>query len=255
MIAGTLFVLGASDPEMTTIERLVKEAGYSVTYAMHEGQRVRPETAYRADPCGTYSAVWVECAPITGIPRGATIVDHHKPGDPGFGKQPDQYWVGSSLGQVCDLLGIEPNEELRIVAAADHCLSAAYHGRCPGVDPVALRQWRATSRAAFQRIPVEELTRKVEQGMETLRTLPLISIGGYQFADARGQACPELPEASAITGITVLYSLQDFKTKRIKVGVLNGDKEALEAWMEWAKAKYVDVYGDPTRGYAGAYQP
>jgi len=45
--------------------------------------------------------------------------------------------------------------EIVLVAAADHCLAAAYRGECPGVDPDAVMRWRAESRAKFQNRPVE----------------------------------------------------------------------------------------------------
>ena len=78
--------------------------------------------------------------------------DHHRPGDPGFDAPPAEYWRGSSLGQVATHLGVEPTPALRLVAAADHCLAAAYRGACPDVDPDALMRWRAETRAQFQAV-------------------------------------------------------------------------------------------------------
>lgn len=42
-------------------------------------------------------------------------------------------------------LAVYPPAELVMVAAADHCLAAAYAGRCPGVEPDALLEWRLTA--------------------------------------------------------------------------------------------------------------
>lgn len=40
--------------------------------------------------------------------------------------------------------------DLVLIAAADHCLAAAYRGECPGVDPDALLAYRVHSRAVYQ---------------------------------------------------------------------------------------------------------
>lgn len=94
-----LWVLGAPDPEMERIEALLRAAGERVAYAAIEGRRVRPAEAYQANPAhaGTH---FVECAPAGGRPTGAVVIDHHNPGDPGFGVSPAEFLLGSSLGQV-----------------------------------------------------------------------------------------------------------------------------------------------------------
>ncbi len=43
-------------------------------------------------------------------------------------------------GSACSLVGLVPRD-LVLTAAADHCLGAAYHGECPGVDPDELVRW------------------------------------------------------------------------------------------------------------------
>jgi hypothetical protein len=129
-----VLILGAADPEMEMIERLAREAGCAVGYATHRGQRVRPETAYQADgveginlheACDRAGLiVVVECAPApgcedwawqrTGLVPGledqidcAAVVlriDHHRPGDPGYGRPPAEFLPASSLGQVISIL-------------------------------------------------------------------------------------------------------------------------------------------------------
>jgi hypothetical protein len=42
---------------------------------------------------------------------------------------PERYLEGSSLGQVLRLVEREPSETQRLLAAADHCLTAAYQGQ------------------------------------------------------------------------------------------------------------------------------
>lgn len=262
-----IFILGASDPEMAAIEEVAKVNGVHVLYAAADGKRVHPGNAYRAT--GVEGEPWppssegfalalIECAPADPESLGQAkpvAIDHHRPGDPGFGRPPAEYWEASSLGQVYDLLGLEPTPEARLVAAADHCLGAAYRSQCPGVDPTALRTWREKSRAAFQGIPEAEIRRKVDAALDALTGLPEVTLRGATFRDARGREIPELPEASAIAGQPVLYSLEDKRAGRIKVGVLNGAPAETQAFLDAVEELgLVDPYGDPARGFAGAYE-
>jgi hypothetical protein len=64
-------------------------------------------------------------------------------------------------------------EELLLVAAADHCLEPAYRGRCPSVDIFKLREWRAESRAAFQKRPVEAVKADINNATALLRSAVL----------------------------------------------------------------------------------
>jgi hypothetical protein len=271
------FILGASDPEMAAIEAAVQAAGHTVAYATVGGKRVLPATAYRADgiaaPVGAIEAVrggalrpvLVECGPgreageawsiITGA--SPVVVDHHRPGDPGYGKEPVDFMSASSLGQTLALLGLEPSEEQRLVAAADHCLAAAYQGRCPGVDPDRLMAWRAASRAAFQGRPVEDILRDVEAGRKALREAPELQIApGVFVKDLRGIKVPELPEASAREAVCFIADGLPDGEGRVKVVCQSGTPAQISAFMSWAPTQgMVDVYGDPQRGFAGAYIP
>jgi len=66
---------------------------------------------------------------------------------------------------------------------------------------------------------------------------------------------PEAPEASAITGIALMYSMVDRATGRMKVGLLGAEPATIREWMERNALEMglVEVYGDPARGFAGAY--
>jgi hypothetical protein len=99
------WVLGAPDPEMAAIEALLREAGEHVVYALgSDGQRVRPDNAYRV---ATLSAeippgarvYRVECDGPA-IPSNAKLIDHHRPGDPGYGRPPREFLAASSVGQT-----------------------------------------------------------------------------------------------------------------------------------------------------------
>ncbi|WKN22263.1 hypothetical protein [Azotobacter vinelandii] len=256
-----LFVLGARDPEMTIIEDLVRKVGHEVAHAMAGERRVHAGNAYAAERAAARPGrhrgpvVWVECALADGgVPRDL-VVDHHREDDPGFRMPPERFWEGASLGQVCTLLGIEPTRELRLAAAADHCLNAAYLGRCPGIAPEEMRAWRLASRAAWQKLSPEVLARRIETGIAQVRSLERLRVGGFEFADAMGREIPEVPEASAILGIAVMYSRVEPRSGRTKIGALNGTPEMLEAWMDFARdvLGLADVYGSPIRGYAGGY--
>ncbi len=254
------FILGAPDIEMSYIERLVRSRGHGVAYAFADGRRVHAGNAYRATTCvseagQTDSIVWVECAMAEAVASRELVVDHHREGDPGYGLSAERFWQGSSLGQVCDLLGEDPTQDLLMAAAADHCLGAAYQGQCPGIAPKEMRAWRSNVLARWKGVDEATLQRRVEEGIELIRRCPVMMIRGHEFVDALDGSVPELSEVSAILGVPVMYGMNDVRSGRIKVGALNGSPEALAAWMQYAEhAMHLqDVYGDPVRGYAGGY--
>ena len=208
-----LWILGAPDPEMAAIETLLREeCGEYVVYATlaHEPtRRVRPAEAYRddltvapsesgpawpgADPI-TVTIYTVECALPPGMGEARhVIVDHHRPGDPGYGMPPASFWDASSIGQVIEQLSccgghhergndgccqwrVDAIARHQLVAAADHCLAAAYRGECPGVDPDTLMRWRVSSRAAFQGRDEAALLADVEATRRALREAPTIAL-------------------------------------------------------------------------------
>jgi hypothetical protein len=97
-----VWVLGAPDPEMEMIEKLLRDCGETVVHATTpDGQRVRTETAYRCPapevPEGA-TVYAVECIDV--LPDGWVRIDHHRPGDPGYGRPPSEFLAASSLGQV-----------------------------------------------------------------------------------------------------------------------------------------------------------
>ena len=105
------WVLGASDPEMVEIEKLLRECGESVVYATIDGARVHPGNAYRADwPEVDGDLILVECGfapPDDGeLSNLGTItrIDHHRMGGPGFARHPQEFLPASSLGQVLEFL-------------------------------------------------------------------------------------------------------------------------------------------------------
>jgi len=271
-----LFILGAPDPEMEEIERVVRFVGAGVVYATVDGTRVHAGNAYgggldefvrsSSGPGeeGTWedgdSSYWreivaVECASST--PRETLRIDHHRSGDPGFGRPSSEFLVASSLGQVLDLLDLAPTAEQRLIAAADHCLGAAYRGMCPGVDPEALGMFRAEARAKFQKRSVAEVLADIAVTETALADEPLLKLReGIVAVDMRrGHPWPELPEAACRAGVSYVSGPLICPDGRKKI-TCSGHASQIEAFMGfWApKNGLVDIYGDPTRGFAGGYE-
>jgi hypothetical protein len=324
-----MFVLGAPDPEMEAIERLLRDFGVKFAFAAVLGRdgkptRVTPREAYApthviVDGAGVEvdallrgrldeHMVFVECdlpgAPA-GAPAGVLRMDHHRPGDPGYGLGPVEFLRASSIGQVITWLakqgrltemcwGWEPKPyrlpprtredigrfgaasygacvigcgggthvvppEIVLTAAADHCLSAAYAGKCPGVDPAALDAFRVRQRAEWlARGPGSgrdaaraEVARaffgraidmcamgahgEVDRWAIALRGAryatkkviehaPRVMLGGVAVIDLRSVGTlPELPTVLAETGQCALYRMvppPEARDQRVKVGVI-----------------------------------
>lgn len=275
----TLWFLGASDPEMAHIEELLRATDQRVAYATKHGKRATPAQAYAADllvvPRDVNTVVFVEAKATLTLrdePWGrrvkVVVVDHHRPGDPGYGAPCHLYWEASSIGQVWSILAKhgkvpqDPPPELLIVAAADHCPAAAYQGLCPGVDPETLAIWRARTRAEFQRRRPEELLEDVKRASEVILGSPVVDVAGVQVHVVPGHV-PELPEASLRVGKPVLYRLPAQSERGAppsaswKEGIL-GDvtgeavRELLERWKTDPET-VGDPWGDPARGFAGRW--
>jgi hypothetical protein len=293
----TLYVLGASDPEMALIEDVLTRAESLWTRAvLASGKAVSPASAYGFPYGGeplTDAIVFVECAPDEESKArlqeaGVTIrtIDHHRPGDPGYGKPPAEYLWASSIGQVVRslthhqriLLGARPqslqsvedadiavhipcddhvdsfpfalSREIRYAAAADHCLAAAYAGYCPGVHPDALMRWRVNSRAGFQGRSAQEIMHDVEDAIrelqEAVRSGRAVTVAGVTVADMRNRTFPELPEAAARLGQPFLARVQE-RDGVWKTVLQVAPPEVIRAWMR----EHPGSYGDPARGFAG----
>jgi hypothetical protein len=248
-----IFILGANDPEMREITRVLAEAGECFTFARQAGARVRARNAYDADGVSERLAKGAELIFIECSVRGMTathVLDHHHPGDPGYECAPAEYLKGSSLGQLLTFLGKEPTALQRIICAADHCPDAAYRGKCPDVDTNAFAEWRLESKAAVKSIPVERLRELVEDEHTRLKAAERIDVAGTLVAWLP-DATDEAPDASARYGIPFMYR-QVERDGREKYGILGAPPEAIEAWM--ASCGLEDVYGAPSRGYAGGYR-
>lgn len=268
-----VWILGAPDPEMEAIEALLLRCHQVARYAaVEEGmqaRRVKAHEAYKytveqypmGDAYGS-GEVYVECSHAAGGERHE-VVDHHNPGDPGFGKLPHEYFYASSLGQVVGKLvemGYGPFRaqdmaQWQLIAAADHCLAAAYRGECPGVSPQRLMEWRAESRARFQNADPAVILRRVDAAYHTITAAPTVELAPGLFAfDMRGARVSELPEASARWGFNVLADSPEVVNGRVKMNFF-GDERSCAAFRDaWAPSNgVVEIYGDPKRGLMGGW--
>ncbi|TAL75362.1 MAG: hypothetical protein EPN56_05175 [Rhodanobacter sp.] len=269
----TLFVLGAKDPEMKLIREVLEFLAFEWIPATRAGKRVYPGNAYAADPPPLDAAAFatvhaVECG-WSHEAANVTHIDHHHPGDPGYGKPPAEYFAAASIGQIFALAAHElpaHGQQARLAAlharydhvahlaaAADHCLGAAYRGQCPGVDPGELTQWIIERRAAFLHMSPDALRARVEASCVRIRALAVDGL-----ADLRGEpgsTVPEAPHAACIAGIAVLTEVVD-RDGRHKVGLLGASAAQVARFLAGELVPgLTGFYGDPARGFAGGYRP
>ncbi|MFL1449281.1 hypothetical protein ACI77O_12870 [Pseudomonas tritici] len=252
-----VFALGSHDPEMRSIRYMLCQKGYRYTYANRFGRRCITSNAYSADQLSKnirddQQIIWVECrTPLFALGRDL-VVDHHNPGDPGYDAPPSQFWLGSSIGQVAELIGAS-GDEYALVAASDHCLSAAMRGECPGISRQDLMCWRITARAAMADIQPWLLRRRIDYAVECLQSLPRLNFGGEEIVDATFVKTPELRDAAAVLCLPVLTTRKN-AIGQIKVGLYGARPEIVTSWLDvMGRSNDVDyTYGCPLREYGGA---
>lgn len=272
-----IIIFGASDIEEQRARKIASLHGLVLATATCGGVVVTPMTAYKADgyivDSGEVSdemeCILFECAPTAA--SGLKVVahcDHHNPGDVGFGLPPIQYFEASSLGQLINFLGIETNQEDRVIAAADHCLSSSYAGLCPGVtaeEVLAMRLPELMKREGVS--STEDAMKGIEEALHILKNPPAtVTLGGTAVADIRELGnIPFTIEAGVMTGTP--YLAKGDKRFPDKVN-LSGTKEVVADFLGevviidgrptypngWAaKNGLYQTYGDANRGFAGAY--
>lgn len=119
---------------------------------------------------------------------------------------PNEYWRGSRIGQVIDILATNgllgkfkgfPNNvptwhgedwanfvdhfkylafEMLYMAASSFCLKSAYEGRCPGIEPSALLNWRTVN---------TEVGDTVNILIKSFQRAPKIKLGSLDILDMR----------------------------------------------------------------------
>jgi hypothetical protein len=259
-----VFVLGAVDPEMREIANVLRKDARRFVHAAHDGMLVVPRTAYDANGVVRLSRagrsfeallapfdapVFVECRVVGREPIAQ--VDHHHPGDPGYAMAPDRYLEGSSIGQTLQLLEMEPTDTQRLLAAADHCLTAAYRGECPGVDPDELLFMRAAWRARMSGRSLGDVVEGILDAARKVRGAYDSELDESLFLDPT-EVPLDLGEGAAYVGRAIRYR-EFFRTGELKEMLKGAAPERIERFMEEQRALGRHVYGNPYRGYAGAY--
>jgi hypothetical protein len=272
----TLYLLGAKDPEMDRIAEVLDSQGQNFEFAMKNGERVTPATAYAADPVAADDydrIVYVECRPVP-EPKGKSskVIDHHREGDPGYNKGPSQYWEASSLGQLFEELKLTPTRQDLVLAATDHCFPAALRGECPDYTAPGAR----IAEEEVLNLKIEEIAegsgtdkdyvkQRVEHFQELLEAASMVKIGFERIKDMRNKYLGEgysldlltAQIAVALSKKAALLCSSDPRSKSKKYTIYGNVKpETITAFKEeWAPAQgFKDIYGVPHRGYAGAYE-
>lgn len=261
------FLVGADDPEMREIIRVLTDNGYDFDYAYAKsGRRATPGEAYYCNtpvvPAG-HTLVCIECQP-EGYKDGDYIkIDHHRPGDPGFALTAEHYFEASSIGQLCELIFIEPTDELRVVAAMDHCFAHALRGECPKVRISDVLDAYVTTIAEGRDTDVSAVGKQILERAEQMSRENEIMIGTKCVHDCRewelgmGYSVEYLATiaAAAISGSAILLSSTDMagRKKIALCGYVQPD--TVDAFIANASNQFnlKGIYGVPNRGYAGGY--
>jgi hypothetical protein len=185
------FLLGCRDREMDRIHELCLLWGLSVRFATCNGVRVNPENAYKADPVPLSPGrilVLVECEPREFIGDEGLFrrIDHHRDIDPGYHMGSELYWEASSLGQFYKRidLGLPTREDL-IIAARDHCLSAAMEGKCLGVSREEAEEYGQRSFAKENGVHISKVQELMKEIAKAIGQSGKVPIGDQLAIDFR----------------------------------------------------------------------
>ncbi|MFZ2205706.1 MAG: hypothetical protein WAV23_03895 [Minisyncoccia bacterium] len=280
----TIIIFGATDLEYVRARAIAVANGLVVAMATapdqkSEIQKVNPFSAYKAtgyevvegDAIGATQCIIFECSPVAA--NGLEVVaqcDHHNPGDAGYGLGPEKSFEASSLGQLITFLGIEPTQQDRVVAAADHCLAAAYAGKCPGVTAQEVLESRIDEIMRRDGFSDRQLAMEaIQKTLQILKNPPAtVVLGGEVVADIRELGkVPFTVEAGVMTGTNYLAKGGDERFPD-KVNC-SGSQEVIQEFLGepvgsgrdttypngWAVTNGLfNAYGDAKRGFAGAYE-
>ncbi len=271
----TLIIFGGGDFEESAARKIAISSGLVVASATFNDIRCHAGNAYQANGFmvdnGTIENVTkviiFECNPLVAGEFPIILqADHHNPGDFGYGIGAERFFDASSLGQLMNFLGIEPNIKQLMVAAGDHCPVDAYAGKCLGIDRSDFAKFRISQKLEFynsikdvrneHKNTLETLTSIIEEAKRKLLEAPIID--GVRDLRSMGYI-DELPEAALSLGVAFMSQIEELDhdmqpTGNIKI-LLSGcaTPETITKFMEWGNSliNKVNVYGNPTRGYAG----
>lgn len=147
---------------------------------------------------------------------------------------------------------MEIPKELVLVAAGDMCLNLAYRGQACGVDAWELRRFRTKQRAAYKFIHEEVLDQLLNSTINILRER---THGGIaDLTDLPEGTLPEAAEAASWLGITVICRMTYNRNGQERLVMFGyGPPKRFIEWMGQQKELGHRVYGDPDKGYVGAY--
>lgn len=265
----TIFLLGADDPEMEGMEKILMKRRLQTVHAMIQNKRVHPANAYWADPVPDIYAgdtlVCIECRP-TNIPHGVdlVVIDHHRPGDPGYHLGPEKYWEASSIGQLYKLLNINPSQRAMLLAAMDHCFSASLRNECPGVFGLDVLLASVAEVSKRTKTGQGRVLQQIRHLSDLLERAPTIVIGKQNVKDLRSRNLGEgysldliaAQIAAAMRKHAALFCHHSHFSGKAKYSVSgHTHPETIEAFMEdWAPREgLIHIYGVPCRGYAGGH--
>lgn len=294
-------IFGGSDHEEQAARKIATKEGCLIATATVDGIKCHAGNTYKAngytlDENSVSSANYFQAKeigqPMFGMPTQAIIFecnvaaagdleviaqcDHHNPGDYGYGLAPDRFWEASSIGQLCALLDVPATEYLLMVAAGDHCPTAAYKGLCPEIDVEKFKNFRIDGISTTVECPGfdpinaepsayglynnrDEVEKQIEFATKLIHLAPESQFGGVKDLRQYGKV-DQLPEAALISGLSYMSQLPETDrdgnpTGNVKV-TLGGDNSPetvsnVMAWLNSLPSGESPAYGVPARGFAG----
>jgi hypothetical protein len=276
-------IYGALDFELERILELARTyiPDIPIVSVIPEGTNpfVARGLAYNSSFAPQSGELWIECGPgpITdgAVPRprvlqsssqqvvaaGAHLIDHHFPGDPGFGKPPAEAFNASSLGQFIHWLqsvGInhEPSARDIWIGEMDHARAACLAGST------------STPREqAFDFLP-DAVKANMREAIAVLESAPLIEFNHTGIRDLR--SCPEfeqrarladvLIDACCYAGIpAVNWGMQGIRPNGRHIGFFGAGEGSIPGVIQFhdllRTLGAVGIYGDVNRGIGGGYVP
>lgn len=256
--------LGAKDPEMDRIDEILRENKQPFIYATKDGMRVHAANAYEADAVSAMktkgkSNIFVECR-AENVSVGG-VIDHHRPGDFGYAKEPRRYWEASSLGQVCNLLNIEPTQKDFTLAAMDHCFNAVIQGKCPGVTPEDVLKIKISEISKSTRVSTDKVQNEINRFIIIIENAELVTVDSQEVCDIKevlgiGYSLSYLSAqvAASVKGRAVFCRIRDEEGGPVRIHLCGDVQEKTAEYFKniWGPANgLVKIYGVPSRGYAG----
>lgn len=279
-------ILGALDPEMIMIEKLLTEHNilFEVAQVYKDGKLKRANHAecYRsrmndgiAYPKPQRNDVWIECEPVGGkkaiTTAGGRFIDHHYPGDFGYGMTAQEHAKASSIAQLCNFLRIPLTPEILLASAIDHGLAAAYRNEISGIsaDDVYRRQvdlMIADFNKSREHVDGDIVGERLIIRNGNLPRLQFRVDGAlYEIVDYRERSITDsyeylcVREAALLEGVALVIS-RVFRVlhhrRKGEMFVAHVPPPVIRAFLKGEVHPHLEErFGVPQRSYAGGYLP